>query len=91
MPGIGVSIFIGALGAILRYAITTSGEQHGLNIHTTGVILMIIGVIGLILSLLFWASFSPFRRQASTTVIEESPLTPGTRTRRFIRRPGSRY
>lgn len=91
MPGIGVSIFIGALGAILRYAITASGDQHGLNIHTTGVILMIIGVIGLILSLLFWASFSPFRRQAPTTVIEESPLPPGTRTRRFTRRPGSRY
>jgi hypothetical protein len=48
--GIGVSIFLIALGAILRFAVTASAT--GISVHTVGVILMVIGVIGLILSLL---------------------------------------
>jgi hypothetical protein len=52
--GIGVSIFLIALGAILRFAVTAS--VTGINVHTVGVILMIVGIVGLVLSLLFWTA-----------------------------------
>ncbi|MEX0868180.1 MAG: DUF6458 family protein [Nitriliruptoraceae bacterium] len=59
---IGVSIFLIALGAILRFALETSVE--GINLGTTGMILMVVGAIGLVISLVFWSSFSPSRRRA---------------------------
>jgi len=52
--GIGVSIFLIAIGAILRFAVTAS--VTGINVNTVGVILMVVGVIGLVLSLIFWVS-----------------------------------
>ena len=48
--GIGTSIFLIALGAILKFAVTTS--VSGIELATVGVILMVVGVIGLLLSLL---------------------------------------
>ena len=61
--GIGVSIFMLALGAILAFAVEF--ETTGIDIDTVGVILMIVGIIGLVTSLLFWSSFSPYRRDAA--------------------------
>jgi len=58
--GIGVSLFLLAAGAILAWAVEV--EASGININTVGVILMIVGGIGLLLSLMFWSSFAPFRR-----------------------------
>jgi uncharacterized YccA/Bax inhibitor family protein len=52
MPGIGISILLFAVGAILDFAVTVSPNQHGFNIHTVGVILMIVGAIGFVASLL---------------------------------------
>jgi hypothetical protein len=53
--GIGTSIFLIAVGAILRYAVTE--EVQGVEIHTVGLILMIVGIIGLIITLaMFFAS-----------------------------------
>ena len=49
--GIGTSIFLIALGAILKFAVTTS--VSGIELATVGVILMVVGIIGLIISLLF--------------------------------------
>jgi len=48
---LGTSLFLIALGAILRFAVSVS--TSGINIHTIGVILMVVGVVGAILSL-FW-------------------------------------
>ncbi|MGH9037784.1 MAG: DUF6458 family protein [Acidimicrobiia bacterium] len=59
--GIGVSIFLLAAGAILAFAVNVSAE--GVELDTVGVILMIVGGIGLLFSLLFWSSFSPYRRE----------------------------
>jgi hypothetical protein len=56
MPGIGASIVIFAVGAILDFGVYVSPYQHGFNIHTIGVILMIVGAVGFVLSLLFWGS-----------------------------------
>ena len=48
--GIGTSILLIAVGAILKFAVSV--DTDGFNINTIGVILMIVGVIGLIVSLL---------------------------------------
>ncbi|MDQ3574585.1 MAG: DUF6458 family protein [Actinomycetota bacterium] len=61
--GIGVSIFLIAVGAILAFAVNFT--ISGLELDVVGVILMIVGAIGLVTSLLFWSSFSPGRRDAA--------------------------
>ena len=53
--GLGVSIFLIALGAILTFAVNTS--PSGLNIHVVGVILMCVGILGILLSLIYWESW----------------------------------
>ena len=50
--GIGVSIFLLALGAILAFAVDV--QANGIDINTVGVILMVVGAIGLATSFLFW-------------------------------------
>jgi hypothetical protein len=56
--GIGTSIFLIAVGAILRYAVTVTAS--GVNLHVVGDILMIVGLIGIVLSLAFWGSWGGF-------------------------------
>jgi hypothetical protein len=50
--GLGASLVVLAIGAILDFAVTTSPYQHGFDIKTVGVILMIVGAVGVVLSLL---------------------------------------
>jgi hypothetical protein len=57
--GIGTSIFLIALGAILRFAVTAT--VSGIEISTVGTILLVVGIIGLLISLLYttiWADRS---------------------------------
>ena len=49
--GIGTSLFLIAVGAILKWAVT--GHVSGISIPTVGTILLIVGIIGLLISL-FW-------------------------------------
>jgi hypothetical protein len=49
--GIGTSLFLIALGAILAFAV--NAELAGLELETIGLILMIVGALGLVISLLF--------------------------------------
>ena len=53
--GIGVSLLLIAVGAVLAFAVhvTTSG----FNIHTVGIILLVVGAIGALLSMIFWSSW----------------------------------
>jgi hypothetical protein len=53
---VGASLFLIATGAILRYAVTW--HPGDIKLDTTGLILMIVGIIGLVLSLMwmFWAT-----------------------------------
>ena len=53
--GLGVSIFLIAVGAILTWAVNAT--VSGLEIQTIGVILMIVGALGLVLSMIFWSSW----------------------------------
>jgi hypothetical protein len=46
---VGTSLFLITVGAILKYAVTANVE--GINIHTAGLVLMIVGIVGLTLSL----------------------------------------
>lgn len=50
--GLVVSIIVFAVGAILDWAVTVSPYQHGFNINKVGVILMIVGVVGAVLSII---------------------------------------
>lgn len=68
---IGASAFLIAVGAILKFALETSVK--GINLGLVGVILMIVGAVGLIVSMLFWSSFSPYRRR--TDVVESTVVT----------------
>ena len=58
--GIGTSIFLIATGAILRYAITENVE--GIDLDVVGLILMIVGVVGLVLSFLWMTMWADRRR-----------------------------
>ena len=60
---IGTSLLLIAVGAILKYAVTA--DVSGINIQTVGVILMLVGILGLILSLLYtfvWSEGARRRR-----------------------------
>jgi sulfite exporter TauE/SafE len=56
--GIGTSLFLIAVGAILDFAV--SATTRGVNLHTVGLVLMIVGVFGALLSLMFWSSWGGF-------------------------------
>jgi hypothetical protein len=71
MP-LGTSIFLIAVGAILRYAVTTGVE--GIDLQTVGLILMIVGIVGLLLSILYMAAWAPRRgRVVRDRVVERDP------------------
>lgn len=67
--GIGVSVFLLAVGAILAFAVDVSVQ--GLDLDTVGVILMIVGGIGLLVSLLFLSSLTPYGRDRGETIVRE--------------------
>ena len=67
--GIGTGIFLIAIGAIMRYAISVQAE--GFNLHTIGVILMVAGAATALLSMVFWNSWGGFNRGDRTTVVTE--------------------
>ena len=74
--GISLSILLVAVGAVLTWAV--SAEVSGVDITAVGVILMIVGIIGLLLSLVFWSSWGGFGARegggsaaAHTTVVKE--------------------
>ena len=53
--GIGVSLLLVAVGAILVWAVNAT--VSGLELHTIGWILLIVGAVGALLSLIFWSSW----------------------------------
>jgi len=68
--GIGVAIFLIAVGAILRFAVNVT--TNGFDIHMVGDILMVVGVIGALFSLLFWSSWGGWgAREGGDNVIVE--------------------
>jgi hypothetical protein len=58
---LGTSLLLIAVGAVLRFAVNVS--TSGFNIHTVGVILMIVGVVGFIISLLWMTMWADRRNR----------------------------
>jgi hypothetical protein len=67
--GIGVSLILIAVGAVLAFAVHVS--TSGFNIHTIGWILLIVGAIGALLSLIFWSSWGGIGGGRRTTVVRD--------------------
>ncbi|HVA59575.1 MAG TPA: DUF6458 family protein [Mycobacteriales bacterium] len=66
--GIGIGIFLLAVGAVLTFAVHTT--VSGISISTVGVILMIVGALGLVIDM---AIFMPRRRVG--TAVAADPYT----------------
>ena len=56
--GIGVSLLLIAIGAILTWAVTAT--VSGVDLDTVGIILMVVGAAGGLISLVFWSSWGGF-------------------------------
>ena len=67
--GIGASLLLIAVGAVLAFAVHVTG--HGFNIHTIGIILLVVGAIGALISMMFWSSWGGFGGTRRETVIYE--------------------
>ena len=76
--GLGVSLILIAAGAILVWGVT--GEVSGLDLDAVGVILMVVGLLGFLLSLVFWSPWAPYGRRRTTYVAEEPPVASHRRT-----------
>jgi hypothetical protein len=77
--GIGTSMILIAAGAILDFAVDV--RTTGYNLHTIGLILMIVGAVGLLFSLLFWNSWGGVRR---SVIYDDEGAAPAHR-RRVVR------
>ena len=75
--GLGVGIFLAAVGAVLAFAVTDT--VSGVDIHAVGWILLIVGIIGVILSMIFWSSWAGpgyWSSRRRTTYVDEGPPAP---------------
>ncbi len=63
--GMGTSLFLVAVGAIMRFAIEVTTK--GVDVHMIGVILMLVGAFGVVLSAVFWSTWGGFNTQARGT------------------------
>ena len=88
--GVAVSILLIAAGAILTWGVTA--EAEGLDVNAIGVILLVVGILGLVISMIFWQSWGGFHRRTYVegkpvrrrvvnprrrTVVEEDEVAPG--------------
>ena len=67
--GIGVSLLLIAIGAILTWAVTAT--VSGVDLDTVGIILMVVGAAGGLISLVFWSSWGGFGAGRQETVVRE--------------------
>ena len=74
--GIGVSILLIAVGAVLAFAVHVSG--HGFNLHTIGWILLAVGALGVLLSLIFWSTWAGpgYWTSRRRTYVDDGPVDP---------------
>ena len=73
--GLGVSLVLIAIGAILTWAV--NAEVSGLDVTAIGVILMIVGLVGFLLSMLFWSSWGGpgyVTGRRRTAVVDDGPV-----------------
>ena len=54
--GLPVSLILIAVGAVLAWAVHV--DTNGFNVHTIGYILLVVGIIGALLSMVFWSTWA---------------------------------
>ena len=64
--GITASLILIAAGAILTWAVTA--DVSGVDLNTVGVILMVVGIVGGLISVIFWSTWGGFGRDTTTVV-----------------------
>jgi hypothetical protein len=69
--GIGVSLILIAVGAILTWAVTDNVSN--VDLSTVGVILMVVGLAGGLISLMFWSSWGGFGSYRRETIVRDAP------------------
>jgi hypothetical protein len=69
--GLGVSLLLIAVGAILVWGLQS--DVAGISEDAIGVILMVVGAVGLVLSLMFWSSWGGVGGRRRSTYVEEGP------------------
>jgi hypothetical protein len=73
--GLVISMVMITVGAIMRFAVSATAE--GFNVGTVGMILMLVGVLGAVMSIVFWASWGGFGpRGAGRSVITRTVAAP---------------
>jgi len=63
--GIGVSLILIAVGAVLAFAVHVS--TSGFNVNTIGYILLVVGIVGVLISMMFWSSWGGFGGRTTAT------------------------
>jgi hypothetical protein len=71
--GLGVSLILIAVGAILAWAVNVS--TSGFDVNTIGYILLVVGIIGALLSMVFWSSWAGpgYFTRRRTTYVDDGP------------------
>ena len=71
--GLGVSLILIAVGAVLTWAVHVG--TNGVNLHAIGVVLLIVGLVGALLSMIFWSSWAGpgYFSRRRTTYVDEGP------------------
>jgi beta-lactamase regulating signal transducer with metallopeptidase domain len=67
--GISVSLILAAAGAVLAWAV--NADVSGIEVQTIGFILLVVGIVGVLLSLVFWSSFGGFGERSRGAVVRE--------------------
>ena len=76
---IGVGIFLMVLGAILAFAVQT--DVPGINVNSLGIILLLIGLVAVLYSLVFWSNLAG---SARGRIIARRRLVGGTRAEEVV-------
>jgi Domain of unknown function (DUF6458) len=71
--GLGIGLLLAAGGAVLAFAVTDN--VNGVNIHAVGWILLVVGIVGVVLSMIFWSSWAGpgYWTSRRRTYIDEGP------------------
>ena len=73
--GIGVALILIAVGAILAFAV--DAEVSGLDVQTIGWILLAVGIVGALISMMFWSSWGGWGgRRRESVVYDDRPPPP---------------
>ena len=72
--GLGVSLILIAVGAVLAFAVHVE-NQSAFDVNTIGVILLVVGAIGALLSMIFWSTWAGpgYFTRSRRTYVEEGP------------------